>query len=205
MSNDGHGDCKTSVVSVRRSMNCSTRIFVAALATVLGSGMSPFEAISAPRDGVVSQQTTPPKQRTPREKPEASQEAKTEAEPAGGPMAVFSAIERGWRANDVDAILAHFGKSKVSISIEGTGPSGGKFSKSQSYYLLKDLFKYTITKKFEFVQYRKPNENGRTSFAVAERFYQKTDDGRLFKDKIYVSLHTEDGETWVVNEIKSIR
>jgi hypothetical protein len=109
-------------------------------------------------------------------------------------MGVFSDIERGWRNNDVDVILQHFGKSKVSISIEGTGPSGGKFSKSQSYYLLKDLFKYTITKKFEFVQYRKPSEKGRTSFAVAERFYQKTDDGRLFKDKIYVSLHTDDGE-----------
>jgi hypothetical protein len=168
--------------------------------------VSSFEAISAPRDGIVSQRNAPQKQRTPREKPVPPRKAaETEAVPAGGPMAVFSAIEHGWRTNDVDAILAHFGKSKVSISIEGTGPSGGKFSKSQSYYLLKDLFKYTITKKFEFVQYRKPNENGRTSFAVAERFYQKTDDGRLFKDKIYVSLHTEDGETWVVNEIKSIR
>jgi hypothetical protein len=119
-------------------------------------------------------------------------------------MEVFAAIERGWQENDVDQILKHFGESKVSIAIEA-GPSGGKFSRSQSYYLLKDLFKYTITKKFEFVQYRKPSENGKTSFAVAERLYQKTDDGRLFKDKIYVSLHTEDGSSWVVNEIKSIR
>lgn len=186
-------------------MNRSTRILLAALAMALASGVSSFEASAAPQGRTVSRQSAPQKQRAPREKPKSPKKESKKTEKVGGPMGVFSDIERGWRNNDVDAILQHFGKSKVSISIEGTGPSGGKFSKSQSYYLLKDLFKYTITKKFEFVQYRKPSESGRTSFAVAERFYQKTDDGRLFKDKIYVSLHTDDGETWVVNEIKSIR
>lgn len=131
---------------------------------------------------------------------------------ADGPMAVYADIENGWRENKVDKILQHFGRGKVTLSIEGTGPSGGQFSRNQSYYLLKDLFKYTITRKFEFVQYRKPNQEGKTTFAVAERHYQKRDDGRLFKDKIYVSLHLErsrDGdapdEYWVIDEIKSIR
>ena len=62
------------------------------------------------------------------------------------------------------------------------------------------------------MQYRKPNKKGKRTFAVAERHYQKTDDGRLFKDKIYVSLHLESSpedepasERWVVDEIKSIR
>ena len=41
-------------------------------------------------------------------------------------------------------------------------------------------------------------------FAVAERHYSRTDDGRLFKDKIYVSLQIE-GDHWVVDEIKSIQ
>jgi hypothetical protein len=83
------------------------------------------------------------------------------------------------------------------------------FSRNQSYYLLKDLFRYTLTKKFEFVQYRKPeSDDDSDTFAVAERHYQKTDDGRLIKDKVYVSLHLErDGDEarWVVDEIKSIR
>ncbi len=129
-----------------------------------------------------------------------------------GPMAVFADIENGWKAKTIEKILDHFGRGKVTISIDGTGPSGGQFSKNQSYYLFKDLFKYTITRKFEFVQYRKPNKKGNTTFAVAERHYQKRDDGRLFKDKIYVSLHLErsrDGKTasgqWVIDEIKSIR
>jgi len=128
-----------------------------------------------------------------------------------GPMEVFADIEKGWNAETVDLILRHFGEGRVAISIDGTGPSGGQFSKNQCYYLLTDMFKYTITKKFEIVQYRKPTDNGNTSFVVAERFYQRTNDGRLFKDKIYVSLHLEPaanapkGERWVVDEIKSIR
>jgi len=126
-----------------------------------------------------------------------------------GPMQVFSDIETGWNTERVEMILKHFGENKVTISIEGTGPSGGQFSRNQSYYLLKDMFKYTITRKFEIVQYRSPGEKGASSFAVAERFYQKTDDGRLYKDKIYVSLHAEPGadgnSRWVIDEIKSIR
>ncbi|HEU4929809.1 MAG TPA: hypothetical protein VFU38_08260 [Candidatus Krumholzibacteria bacterium] len=134
-------------------------------------------------------------------------DAQTQAQ-APGPMDVFADIERGWNAGNVDPILRHFGSQKVAISVQGTGPSGGTFSRNQSYYLLKDLFRYTLTRKFEFVQYRKPSDDGSDTFAVAERHYQKSDDGRLFKDKVYVSLHLErDGEQerWVVDEIKSIR
>jgi hypothetical protein len=145
---------------------------------------------------------------------ESSKAAAAEKKLAGsvvGPMEVFSDIEKGWNSETVGLILKHFGEGKVAISIDGTGPSGGHFSRNQSYYLLTDMFKYTITKKFEIVQYRKPSDNGNTSFIVADRFYQRTNDGRLFKDKIYVSLHLESaenapgGKRWVVDEIKSIR
>jgi hypothetical protein len=134
--------------------------------------------------------------------------AQKESPPSGGPMEVFADIERGWNTRNIDLILRHFGSQKVAMSISGTGPSGGTFSRNQSYYLLKDLFRYTATKKFEFVQYRKPGDEGRDTFAIAERQYRKTDDGRLFTDKVYVSLHLEqddDQERWVVDEIKSIR
>ena len=138
---------------------------------------------------------------------EASTDQKDPVDTAG-PMDVFADIERGWNAGNVDPILRHFGNQKVAISVQGTGPSGGTFSRNQSYYLLKDLFRYTLTRKFEFVQYRKPSDDGNETFAVAERHYQKSDDGRLIKDKVYVSLHLErdgDQERWVVDEIKSIR
>jgi hypothetical protein len=120
------------------------------------------------------------------------------------PLSIFADIERGWRSGKEEIILSHFGQGKVAISISGTGPKGGYFSKSQSHYLFKDLFKYTITKKFEFTQYRNIHDGNRKVFAVAERQYKRRDDGRLFKDKIYVSLHREN-KRWVISEIKSIR
>ncbi len=170
-----------------------------------GAGARPAQTPAARSKGnpppVVSQQ--PGRDDRDDKKKESARVVKT-----GGPMDVFSDIERGWHTRNVDLILRHFGSQKVAISVEGTGPSGGTFSRNQSYYLLKDLFRYTITKKFEFTQYRKPGEEGGQSFAIAERHYQKTDDGRLFKDKVYVSLHLEkqdDRERWVVDEIKSIR
>lgn len=181
-------------------MRSCLSIIVAVLAAVWTAGVYPGEVNADPQRGrVVSRQAPEKKKGGDSEAVDAKK-----AEKPKGPMEVFADIERGWRDNDVDLILSHFGKSKVSIAIEA-GPTGGKFSRSQSYYLLKDLFKYTITKKFEFVQFRKPGEDGKSSFAVAERLYQKTDDGRLFKDKIYVSLHVEEGSSWVVSEIKSIR
>jgi hypothetical protein len=119
------------------------------------------------------------------------------------PLDVFSDIESGWRHENVNMILKHFGKGKVSIAIGGIGLAGGRFSKSQSFYLLKDLFKYTLTQKFEFVQFRNVDSGKRRVYAVAERYYKRTDDGRLFKDKIFVSLNFEN-DRWVINEIKSI-
>jgi hypothetical protein len=125
-----------------------------------------------------------------------------------GPMAVFDDIENAWRAGSVDPILRHFGSRKVALSIDGTAAPGGSFSRNQSYYVFKDLFRLTVTRKFEFVQFRQLSEAGSESFAIAERHYQRRDDGRLVKDKVYVSLHPErdgDRERWVVDEIKSIR
>ncbi|MDH3214823.1 MAG: DUF4783 domain-containing protein [Candidatus Krumholzibacteria bacterium] len=121
-----------------------------------------------------------------------------------GPIGVFADIEEGWKKENVRLILRHYGKGKVAIAIDGIGPRGGAFSKNQSHYLLKDLFKYTITKKFEFIQYRNVSDGRAKVYAVAERSYKRNDDGRLFEDKIYVSLQLEDSN-WVISEIKSIR
>ncbi|MDH3197906.1 MAG: hypothetical protein OEO21_06670 [Candidatus Krumholzibacteria bacterium] len=170
------------------------------VATLVGGPAGLLAAAPGEGGRVVAQQS--------RETPARGEKTAEADEDVRGAMDVFADIEKAWSAENVDRIVKHFGSARVAISIEGTGPSGGKFSRSQSYYLLKDLFAYTITRKFEFVQYRKPEDDGLVSFAIAERHYQKTDDGRLFKDKIYVALHVEtasNGERWVIDEIKSIR
>jgi hypothetical protein len=190
------------------------KVFCLTVALPLLIGLvSPHNLASAPEYAVaghgeariVSQQKSAPDK-----KDRAGEPSKQTGEQTAGPMEVFTDIEKGWNAEKVNLILKHFGDGKVTIAIEGTGPSGGQFSRNQSFYLLSDMFKYTITRKFEIVQYRKPDNSGNTSFVVAERYYQMTDDGRLFKDKIYVSLHRESDEEsvdqrWVVDEIKSIR
>jgi hypothetical protein len=129
---------------------------------------------------------------------------RVEAEDGTGPIAVFSDVEAGWKNEQVQQILRHYGRGKVTISIEGSSPTGGQFSRNQSYYLFQDLFKYTITQKFQFVQYRHVSDGRDDVYAVAERHYKRNDDGKLYKDKIYVSLHREDNR-WVITEIKSIR
>lgn len=121
-----------------------------------------------------------------------------------GPIGVFADIEEGWKQEDVDQILRHYGAGKVAIAIEGIGPTGGEFSKNQSLYIFKDLFKYTITTRFQFVQYRNVSDDRERVYAVAERTYKRNDDGRVFEDKIYVSLELED-DFWVISEIKSVR
>ncbi len=123
------------------------------------------------------------------------------------PTDVLDEIERGWIEQNADLILSHFGSNRVAISIDGSGP-GGSYSKDQGYYVFKELFKSTVTRKFNFVQIRKSNDDGTATFAIAERRYQRRDDGRQIKDKVYVSLHVErerEGGRWVLDEIKSIR
>ena len=116
-------------------------------------------------------------------------------------------IQEGWTSSNADLILRHFGSGKVAISIDGSGP-GGAYSRDQGYYLFKELFKSTVTSKFVFVQIRKSNDDGTATFAIAERRYQRRDDGRQIKDKVYIAMHAEPvtgGNRWVLDEIKSIR
>jgi hypothetical protein len=141
------------------------------------------------------------------QKAKGPQGSETPAVENSGPMPVLNDIEEGWQSQNAALILQHFGANKVTIFIDGGGP-GGSYSKDQGFYLFKELFKATVTYKFVFVQIRNSNEDGTASFAIAERRYQRRDDGRLVKDKVYIALHVEhddDLSRWVLDEIKSIR
>jgi hypothetical protein len=129
------------------------------------------------------------------------------AAPAVSPGDVLDDIAQGWTSQNADLILQHFGSNKVTISVGGSGP-GGSYSKDQGHFVFKELFESTVTGKFVFVQIRKSNDDGTALFAIAERRYQRRDDGRQIKDKVYVALHVErerDSGRWVLDEIKSIR
>jgi hypothetical protein len=130
-----------------------------------------------------------------------------QTEAMGSPTDVLDDIQAGWTNQNAELILRHFGSNKVIISIDGSGP-GGSYSKDQGYFVFKELFKSTVTRKFVFVQIRTSNDDGTASFAIAERRYQRRDDGRQIKDKVYIALHVErerDSGRWVLDEIKAIR
>ena len=133
--------------------------------------------------------------------------AATAAQEEGSLDAVLDDVARGWMSRNADLILRHFGTGKVVIDVEGGG-GGGTYSRDQGHYVFKTLFRSTVTRKFDFVQIRQSNDEGTASFAIAERRYQPRDDGRVFRDKVYIALHVESGENgerWVLDEIKSIR
>jgi hypothetical protein len=103
-----------------------------------------------------------------------------------------------------DSVLAHVGKSKVFISLPDAGPRGGTFSRAQSYFIFKQMFDATRTEEFSFVSIRQPGEQPETAIGRAERTFRLRDSSRLQQDHIFISLQQE-GDRWVIAEIKSLR
>jgi len=120
------------------------------------------------------------------------------------PMIVFRGIERAWRAGDAQKLAGYAGESKVLLNVRGLGEKGGYYSRSQVFYLFKDMFKSTRHKKFDFVSFHEVGEKSTKIYGIARRNYETTSNGRLFQDKIYVTLKLE-GKRWVVSEMKSAR
>lgn len=119
-------------------------------------------------------------------------------------LRLFKGIERAWGAGDAQKLASYAGESKVFLSVGGLGEKGGYFSRSQVFYLFKGMFKSTKHKRFEFVSYHEVSEKGNKIYGIARRDYQNVSNGRLFQDKIYVTLKQE-GKRWVVSEMKSAR
>ncbi|MFQ5599931.1 MAG: DUF4783 domain-containing protein [Candidatus Krumholzibacteriia bacterium] len=124
--------------------------------------------------------------------------------PPGPPAAVFKSIERAWLAGDARALSKHFGDRKVSISLPEAGPVGGRFSRNQSYFILKDHFQATKTQQFQFIHVREPGEAQRVAAALARRVYRNHGNGRVVRDRVLVAL-VRDGDRWVVSEVKALR
>jgi hypothetical protein len=115
---------------------------------------------------------------------------------------IFRGIERAWRSEDAAALSEFAGEQRVYLSVRGLGEEGGYYSKAQVFYLLKRMFKTTKLRRFEFVKFHNSGSKTRKVYGTAYRSFESTSGGRLFEDKVYVTLKLE-GERWVVSEIKS--
>jgi hypothetical protein len=119
-----------------------------------------------------------------------------------GPLAVFAEVERAWTDGDVEALVELLDpEEKVRLEFAGGGPRGGWFNRDQAFFLLKDMFAYSSTERFEFRKYWNLDSQGRSPYAVAER--EILTNGALNEDEVYISLRRR-GESWYVGEIRSI-
>lgn len=128
--------------------------------------------------------------------------ARLEGEQTTGPHRVFDDFQRAWLAEDTESLLGLLGRGRVYISLGPGGPFGGSFSPNQAFYLIEDHFDHTVTEHFEIKRTRTVEENGRKVFAIAEREFRWNENGRQYKDKLFISLRRED-QRWVISEIKS--
>lgn len=120
-----------------------------------------------------------------------------------GPLAIFAAVEKGWAGEDVDEFVGLLDPDgKVRIAMASAGPRGGWFNRDQAYFLIKDMFEFTTTKRFEFERYWNLDSSGRSPYAVAVREL-RIDEATLHTDRVYISLRRR-GDDWYVAEIRSI-
>ena len=120
------------------------------------------------------------------------------------PLKVFKGIERAWQKENADGIASYAGKGRVFLDVRGIGKKGGYYSKSQVRYLFKDMFKADDQLKFKFVKFHNLEEPDRKVYGIAYRSCKNHRSGKVFQDKVYVTLGRE-GSAWVVAEIKTTR
>lgn len=139
--------------------------------------------------------------------PARAQEAvrgRRELPPADHPLKVFKGIERAWSGGDAAGIASFVGEGRVSVDVRGIGQRGGEFSRSQVLFLFRKMFESDKQTKFEFVKFHNLDKPDRKVFGIAYRSYRNIRSGKVYQDKVYVTLGRE-GPGWVVAEIKTAR
>lgn len=120
------------------------------------------------------------------------------------PLATFKGIEDAWASEDAASLSRFSGEGKVLVNVIGIGRRGGYFTRPQVRYLFKRLFKNYTHIKFNFVKYHNLDKPESRVYGIAHRTYRNKRNGKIYNDKVYVTLRNE-GEVWAVNEIKTTR
>jgi hypothetical protein len=113
----------------------------------------------------------------------------------------FERIARAWQEGKAETLAVFLGEGKVSIALPRV--VGGVLSRDQAEYVLRDMFKYNTTEKFEFVKYDTFVSEGVAG--IAEWSYRSSKGGPATKDRVSVWLVKEGREAprWVIKEIKA--
>lgn len=117
---------------------------------------------------------------------------------------MFTRLQEAWLAGDASGLAEHVGRRGVSIGMPEVEPVGGQFSRSQSYYILRNHFATTLTQEFELEHIGAPERDDRVALALAIRRYRERGNARVMRDRVLVALRRED-ERWVLSEIRALR
>ena len=120
------------------------------------------------------------------------------------PLVAFARFEGAWKRADAETISRMTGTNKVFVQMKGVAESGEFYSRSQIFFMLKNLFKDNVQLKFEFVKYHNLDSADRKVYAIAYRNYKNIRSEKVFQDKVYVTFCRE-GREWVLAEIKTTR
>lgn len=120
------------------------------------------------------------------------------------PQVAFARFEGAWKRADAEMISRMTGSNKVFVQMKGVADSGEFYSRSQIFFMLKNLFRENQQIKFEFVKYHNLDSADRKVYAIAYRNYKNIRSEKVFQDKVYVTLCRE-GKEWVLAEIKTTR
>lgn len=178
----------------------ATRAIVIVISLLLAGLVASGEAEAQSRRR--TKPRTPPQQKEKEPAARTKEPAAVRPAPKNAPLSVFRGLEAAWRAGNASALSRHVGSKRVYLRLADPGGTDGFYSQSQVYYLFKEIFKSYRQVAFEFVKFRNLDKPGRSVYGIATRSWKDTRSGRIFTDKVYVTLRLE-GSRWVVAEIKT--
>jgi hypothetical protein len=108
-------------------------------------------------------------------------------------------VGEAWLAEDLSAIVKHFGSRRASVDLGSLGRSG-EYGSAQVYFLFKRLFDRTETREVRLDKLRPAGDSPHATFD-----WQYVDErkGSSHRVRLFVSMRREAG-AWVVDEIKVV-
>jgi hypothetical protein len=117
------------------------------------------------------------------------------------PMAVFAALERFWSDDAGDSLIARVCPDRIRLSFRRIGPRDGTFERAQAEYLLADLFSFTRTDSFFFVEYEYDPTEDAPPRAVGRWFF-KGEAAVEREARVTIRLTPHAG-TWAISSIEA--
>ncbi len=117
------------------------------------------------------------------------------------PISILSQLERFWSEETADSLIARIDPDEIRLSFRTVGPREGTFDHTQARYLLADLFSFTRTDSFFFVEYEYDPAGNDLPEAVGH-WYFKAEAGIDREARVTLRLAPHAGR-WMISSIEA--